>query len=328
MKRFLTWVKPTSHQLHIGNYFGAILPLLACAQDPQHKDDEILLFVADMHALTTLHDATSIRRNIIEVVKTYLAAGFDAEHCLIYTSSSVPANAQLAWVLQCVTNIGFMKRMHAYKAHKDQGKEDNLTVGTFTYPILMAADILAYDTHYVPVGKDQKQHVEYARDIAQKFNHTFGETFILPEPYIQPQVATVPGIDGRKMSKSYNNYIGLFDTPDEIRKKVFQITTDALPIEAPKDPDACTLYAIYALFLSPTQQEELRRRYTQGWLSYKELKEELTEKICAFLEPFQTRYHKISDEAAVTMLEKNAQKAQHIAQQKLVEVYQKVGFTQ
>jgi tryptophanyl-tRNA synthetase len=148
-----------------------------------------------------------------------------------------------------MTNVGFMKRMHAYKAAFDAGKADDISMGTFNYPILMAADILLYDAHYVPVGKDQKQHVEYARDIAQKFNHKFGVSFVLPEPKIRAHVATVPGIDGRKMSKSYNNYIGLFEEEAVIRKKVMRIPTDALPIEAPKDPDTCNVYAISKLFL-------------------------------------------------------------------------------
>lgn len=219
------------------------------------------MFVANIHALTEFHDAAGIRKNTFTAVKTYLACGLDENKVHIYNQSDIASHTELMWVLACVTNIGFMKRMHVYKAAQDLGKEDDLSVGTFNYPVLMAADILLYDPHLVPVGKDQKQHVEYARDIAAKFNHLFGETFILPEPYIQETVATVPGIDGRKMSKSYNNYIGLFDDAEIVRKKVARIPTDAIPVADPKNPDTCNIFALYKLFLSEDEQTLLRNRY-------------------------------------------------------------------
>jgi tryptophanyl-tRNA synthetase len=326
MKRFLTWVKPTSDQLHLGNYFGAIQPIAKIANDPAHQDDEFFLFVADMHALTWLHDAAQLRQNTLEVVKAYIACGIDPERFLIYTPSAIAAHAQCSWVLSCITTMWFMGRMHAYKAQIDLGKEDQVNVGTFTYPILMAADILLYGAHFVPVGKDQKQHVEYARDIAQKFNHHYGEVFQLPEPYIVPHVATVPWLDGRKMSKSYNNYLWLFDGPELIRKKVFQIPTDALPIEAPKDPDACTLFAIFSLFLSDFEKDALRTRYRAWWLSYKEIKTELTACIVDFLRPIQERYAQLDDKSVIDLLQRHTTKATGIAQETLDRVYANVGF--
>ncbi len=221
----------------------------------------------------------------------------------------------------------FMKRMHAFKAAIDAGKEDEISVGTFNYPILMAADILLYDPDLVPVGKDQKQHVEYARDIAQKFNHQFGETFKLPAPYIQETVATVPGIDGRKMSKSYNNYIGLFDDADTIRKKVARITTAAIPVEAPKDPDTCHIFALTKLFLDEPQQQALRARYLAGGVSYKDLKVELSDLIIAFTQPLIERYHSYSDEQIIALLASGAEQVRPLAEQKIKDISAKVGFT-
>jgi tryptophanyl-tRNA synthetase len=326
MKKYLTWIKPTSDQLHLGNYFGAILPMVQFSQDPDHQDDEMFLFVADMHALTWLHDANQMKRNTIEAVKTYLACGIDPKRFLIYRSSTIGAHAQCAWVLSCITTMWFMWRMHAYKAHVDQGKEDALNVWTFTYPILMAADILLYGIDYVPVGKDQKQHVEYARDIAQKFNHQFGDVFHLPEPYIVPEVATVPWLDGRKMSKSYNNYIGLFDSPEIIRKKVSQIPTDALPIEAPKNPHTCNVFALYALFLSSQEKAALNARYLAWWVSYKDIKSELTERIIAYLRPIHERYAALDDAEIIALLEDHTQRASLLATKTLHRVYEAVGF--
>ena len=323
MKRVLTGIKPTGEQLHLGNYFWAIQPMLAFTQQ---SDIETFMFIANLHALTEFHDSVGIRENTITTVKTYLACGFDPQKVHIYNQADIPAHTELMRVLACVTNIGFMKRMHAYKAAVDLGKDEEISVGTFNYPILMAADILMYDPHYVPVGKDQKQHVEYARDIAQKFNHMFGETFRLPEPFINEAVATVPGIDGRKMSKSYNNYIGLFDDPELIRKKVARIPTAAIPIEAPKDPDVCNVFALYKLFLDEQQEQKLRQRYLAGGLSYKDLKAELSEQIISFVAPLQECYAALDDAYVLEILKKGAEAVRPIAEQKVQEVYEKVGF--
>ena len=216
--------------------------------------------------------------------------------------------------------------MHAYKAAVDQGKGDKISLGSFNYPILMAADIILYDANFVPVGKDQKQHVEYARDIAGKFNHLFGETFVLPEPMIGAEVATVPGTDGRKMSKSYNNYIGLFDDEKTVLKKVKRIPTSAVPIEAPKDPDECNVYAIYKLFLDTDQDVILRKRYTDGGLSFGTVKEELATMITNFLTPLQQKHEEITDEQVQEILHTGAAAVAPIAEKKIADVYGKVGF--
>jgi len=189
-------------------------------------DFDVFMFIPNMHALTALHDADKIRQYTMNALKTYIACGIDPKKSLIYNQAMIPAHAQLARVLQCITNMGTAERMHGYKDAINKGKAGEISVGVFTYPILMAADILLYDIDVVPVGKDQKQHVEYARDIAEKFNKLFGETFKMPEPKIDSNVATVPGIDGRKMSKSYNNYIGLMDDEKTVLKKVKLISTD------------------------------------------------------------------------------------------------------
>ncbi len=322
-KRVLTWVKPTGDQLHIGNYFGAVEPMVRLSRQ---EDMRVFMFVANLHALTEFHNAEAIRKNTLTTVKTYLACGLDPKQVLIYNQSDISAHTQLMRVLACVTNMWFMKRMHAFKAAIDAGKEDEISVGTFNYPILMAADILLYDPDLVPVGKDQKQHVEYARDIAQKFNHQFWETFKLPAPYIQETVATVPGIDGRKMSKSYNNYIGLFDDADTIRKKVARITTAAIPVEAPKDPDTCHIFALTKLFLDEPQQQALRARYLAGGVSYKDLKAELSDLIIAFTLPLIERYHSYSDEQIIALLSSGAEQVRPLAEQKIKDISTKVGF--
>lgn len=323
MKRVLTGIKPTWEQLHLGNYFGALKPMIDLANSGEY---EVFMFIPNMHALTEFHDAEGIRTNTYNVVKAYLAAGLDPSTVHIYNQSDIPGHVQLYWVLACLTNVGFMKRMHAYKAAVDQGKGDEISVGTFNYPILMAADIILYDPDLVPVGKDQKQHVEYARDIAQKFNHQFGETFELPEPMIKQSVATVPGIDGRKMSKSYNNYIWLFDEQSLIRKKVMRIPTSAVPIEAPKDPDSCNVFQIYKLFLDEQEEQLLRERYTAGGLSFKDVKEELVDLIVTFLHPIQEAYEQIDNAFVNQILIEWAARVAPLAEQKIADVYTKVGF--
>ena len=216
--------------------------------------------------------------------------------------------------------------MHSYKDHLAKGKAGELWVWTFCYPILMAADILLYDTDIVPVGKDQKQHLEYARDIAQKFNNAYGDTFKLPEPYIQESLATIIGTDGRKMSKSYNNYIGLLEEPNALLKKIKQIPTSPIPVEEPKDPDSCNVYQLLHLFLTPEEDAELRAKYQAWGLSYKYAKEYLYEKMSAMLEPIQKRFAQISDDEITALLEKHSAQAWAIAQAKLDEVYKKIAF--
>ena len=322
--RILTWVKPTDSQFHIGNYFGAIKPMLHLAD--KFKDAEIFLFLANMHAFTQLHDASALKQNGINIVKLYAACWVDLERFIIYNPAEIPWHAQLGWIFTCLTHMGFMERMHSYKEALDKGKAKEISIGTFCYPILMAADILLYDANIVPVGKDQKQHVEYARDIAMKFNNEFGETFKMPDVYIQEEVATVLWVDGRKMSKSYNNYIWLLDDEKTILKRVKQIPTSALAIEEVKNPDECNVYKICKLFLTPEEDEILRKRYLAWGLSYKDAKEYLYEKIISFVQPIQKRYAEISDETIIALVNKNTKKVNEIAQKKIEEIYKKVGF--
>ena len=222
-KRILTGLQATGEHLHIGNYFGSIKYVLDYQNGGEY---ETFLMLANMHSLSGFYDADKIRQYSMNILKLYVACGIDPSKTIIFNQAMIPAHAQLARVLQCITNMGTAERMHGYKDAINKGKAGEISVGVFTYPILMAADILLYDIDTVPVGKDQKQHVEYARDIAEKFNKLFGETFKIPTPKIDENVAVVPGIDGRKMSKSYNNYIGLMDDEKTVIKKVKIISTD------------------------------------------------------------------------------------------------------
>lgn len=323
--RILTWVKPTDNQIHIGNYFGAIKPMMQLAE--KFKDAEIFLFLANMHGFTYVHDGNDIRQNSFNVLKLYAACGVDMTRFIIYNPAEIPGHAQLNRVLTCLTHMGFMERMHSYKEALDKGNAKNISVGTFCYPILMAADILLYDTDTVPVGKDQKQHVEFARDIAMKFNTAYGETFKIPDVYTQPEVGLIIWVDGRKMSKSYNNYIWLLDDEKTILKRIKQIPTSAQTIEEPKDPDQCNIYNICKLFLTPEEDEALRKRYQAWGLSYKDAKEYLYEKIIAFVQPIQEKYAKISDEEIINLMEKNKKIVNEISEKKIAEIYKKIGFS-
>jgi len=311
--------------MHIWNYFGAIKPMIQLAT--KFKDAEIFLFLANMHGFTYVHDGDKIRQNSINILKLYAACGVDLERFIIYNPAEIPGHAQLNRVFTCITHMWFMERMHSYKEALDKWTAKDISVGTFCYPILMAADILLYDADIVPVGKDQKQHVEYARDIAMKFNNMFGETFKIPDVYIEPEVGSILGIDGRKMSKSYNNYIWLLDDEKTILKRVKQISTNTQTVDEPKDPDQCNIYNICKLFLTPEENEDLRKRYELWWLSYKDAKDYLYEKIVGFLKPIQEKYAKISDKEIIDLLRKNTKKVNELAQKKIEEVYKKIGFS-
>ncbi len=323
-KRILTWLKPTSGQLHLGNYFGAIKPMI----DLSLQDDisEVFLFLANLHGFTTVHDPKILHQNSLNILKLYLASGANSNKFFIYNPADIPWHVQLSRVLTCLTNMWTMERMHAYKSVIAQWKANEASVGLFCYPILMASDIILYDADIVPVGKDQKQHVEYARDIAGKFNRQFGETFILPEPHIQDTIATIPGIDGRKMSKSYNNYIWLLDDEKTILKKVKQISTDTKAVEEPKNPDECNVYNIMKLFLNEEENKDMRAKYEKWGLSYKYAKEVLFEKLMKFLKPIQAKYAEITDQEIIDLLAKNAKIANEIAEKKIKDVYEKDGF--
>ena len=327
MKRFLTWLKPTAAQFHVWNYFGAVKPFFDLLI--QNPDAEAFLMTANMHALTTLHDSERLRSNTISCVKSYVAMAQcylwdSAERILIYNPAMIPWHAQLEWVLGCVTHMWFMQRMHAYKDAASKWNVDALSVGTFCYPILQAADVVLYDATHVPVGKDQAQHIEYTRDIAQKFNNMYGDILTIPELLVREDVATVPGIDWRKMSKSYDNFLWLLDSPEVLKKKVKLIVTDALSIEAIKNPDTCNVYNILKLFLSPVEDIVVRKRYTDWGLGYGAIKEVLYQKVVEFVTPIQNRFWQLDDTIIEQMLLTNGQKANEIAIKKIEQVYKAV----
>lgn len=309
-KRLVSGIKPTG-DLHLGNYFGAMKQFL------DFQDEyESFIFVPDYHALTTAHDAERLRENIYKIVAGYVAIGLDPEQVVLFKQSDVPEHTELAWIFNSITTMPYLMRAHAFKDAHAKNKE--ISVGTFDYPMLMAADILLYGPHVVPVGKDQQQHVEIARDTAQKFNNLYGETFMLPEAVILEDVATVPGIDGQKMSKSYNNTIPLFGTSEEIQKAVMSIVTDS----SGGMPE--NVYAIHKLFKSV---ESLAPLYEANAGNYKALKEALVLDIETFVAPMRERYDALLADKGelVRILEKGKVAAREIASAKMAEVRKKIG---
>jgi len=285
--RSLTGIKPTGMP-HLGNYLGMIRPALEMTSSHQ-----AFYFIADYHALTTIRSREEIVHHTTEVTAAWLALGLDPEKTVLFKQSDVPEVCELAWFLSCVTPLGLLERAHSVKDARAKSKEIN--GGTFFYPVLMAADILAYDSDVVPVGKDQKQHVEMARDMATAFNHYFGETLRLPQPVIRPDVATIPGTDGRKMSKSYGNTIPLFLPTKKLRKAIMRIKTDSTPMEEPKNPDSCSVFELYKLFATPAQTEDLAARYRAGGMGYGHAKQELFELMEAhFAEPRERFKHYVA----------------------------------
>ncbi len=310
MKRLLTGLQP-SGQLHIGNYFGALKPFA-----DTYQDYESFLMVADYHSLTSLKDPKALRENIFEIVRAYLAAGVDPEKAVIFKQSDIQEHTELAWIFECLVTVPFLELSHAYKDKVAKGLEAN--AGLFNYPMLMAADILLYETEVVPVGKDQQQHVEYAREAANKFNNAYGQTFKEPEAKILETVATVPGIDGQKMSKSYKNTIPLFASKDEIAKAVMSIVTDSSG-ERPEN-----VYQIHKLFKS---ESELGPIYETNKGSYKALKEALIADIEAVVAPMRAKYEAIGEAEVRGVLEQGAAKARAIAAAKMTDVRNKVGVS-
>lgn len=317
--RSLTGIKPTGTP-HLGNLLGAIRPALAL----QDRYDAFY-FVASYHALTTLQDAAEMRRQILEVAATWLALGLDPTRTALFRQQDVPEVCELAWILSCVTGKGMLDKAHAFKDAEARGRE--LNVGVYTYPVLMAADILIFDSDVVPVGKDQKQHVEIARDIALRFNDRFGETLRLPEPLIRDEVATIPGLDGQKMSKSYGNAIEIFLPPKQLRKKIMSIQTDSIPLEEPKNPDTCNVFALYKLFASPEQTADLAGRYRAGGLGYGHAKQELFEVMDATLAESRERYFEFlaHPEPLLDVLSAGAARARAVARATVDRVRDRVG---
>lgn len=328
----LTGVKPT-HLPHLGNYFGAIRPAVRLAQEAGRS----LLFIADYHALTTVQDAALLREYTYQVAASFIACGLDPEKTIIYRQSDVPETFELHWILSCVTPKGFMNRAHAYKArlqeNKDAGKEDlddGVSMGLYEYPVLMSSDILLFDSDIVPVGEDQVQHVEFARDIAQKFNHTFGgnkNSNILKVPKAHVQMTkNVPGLDGRKMSKSYGNHIPVFEDEAKLRKLVMKFVTDSTPPDAPKETKGSALFELYKEVATPDQVSALEQRYATG-IGWGEVKQLLFEALSAHLRgPNETYKALIADKDKLeTILKKGGEKAREIAKPVLERVRSSVG---
>ncbi len=272
--RILSGIQP-SGALHIGNYFGAIAQYIAL-----QEGNEAFYFVADYHALTSVRDAAKMRQNVLDVLLDLLSLGLDPEKATLFVQSDVPETTELAWLLTSITPMSWLEKCVSFKDKVQQGLPAEH--GLFAYPVLQAADILLYDADLVPVGQDQKQHLEITRDVAERFNRVYGggkDVFRLPKPYILDSVAVVPGLDGQKMSKSYNNTIEIFDEPATIRKKVKRIVTDSTPVEAPKNPEACSLFALFKLFAPADELAEVERRYREGGVGYGEMKKRLGEAI-------------------------------------------------
>lgn len=259
--RVLSGIQPTG-KIHWGNYFGAIRQFINLQSTP----DQAYYFVANLHALTTIRDKAVLEENTLGVVLDFLALGLDPNKATLFVQSEVPEVSQLCWLLLTVTPMGLLERCHAYKEKKANGLTAD--AGLFNYPILMAADIIIYDSDLVPVGEDQLQHIEVARDVAARFNHLFGETFVLPKGYVLDNSAKVPGTDGQKMSKSYNNTIQVFEEQKQLRKKIMRIQTDSRPMEEPKNPDECPLFQLYQLFGDEQGIAELREIYAKGGFGY------------------------------------------------------------
>ena len=318
--RILSGIQP-SGALHIGNYFGMMRPAIAL-----QAEGEAFYFIADYHALTSLRDPAALRENSRRVALDFLACGLDPERAALFRQSDVPQVTELAWILSTLAPMGLLERAHSYKDKLARGMSP--TVGLFSYPVLMAADILIYDSDIVPVGKDQKQHIEITRDLAVKINETYGGVFKLPEPRIQPQTEVVPGIDGQKMSKSYGNNIDIFGDENETRKRVMSIVTDSTPVEAPKDAARSTIFQLYSLFASKEEISVMRERFRKGGTGYGEFKKELFEKLWEYFAPMRKRREQIlSDKSYIdNVLARGAERANAIANQVMQRVRQGVGL--
>lgn len=319
-KVMVSGVKPTGRP-HIGNYFGAMRQFVDLQEEYKSY-----VFIANYHALTSTQNREEMRANSIDIALDYLAMGLDPEKTTIFLQSDVPEVTELAWVLNCLTTVPYLKRAHAFKDAETKNRE--IDVGTFDYPILMAADILIQDADIVPVGQDQKQHVEIARDTAGKFNRVFGQTFKLPEHLIMKDVETVPGIDGRKMSKSYGNTIPLFAEDEDIKKIVMSIVTDSKAANEPKDPSKCNIFALHKLFSQPAELSKIKKRYEAGDISYKESKELLAENIISFVKPMREKREMLSSdlESVLRILRNGGEMARENALLKMREVKEKTGL--
>jgi tryptophanyl-tRNA synthetase len=318
--RILSGIQP-SGVLHIGNYFGMMRPGIAL-----QAEGEAFYFIADYHALTSLRDPKALRENSRRVALDFLACGLDPERAALFRQSDVPQVTELAWILATVAPMGLLERAHSYKDKVARGI--TASAGLFNYPVLMAADILIYDSDVVPVGKDQKQHIEITRDLAVKMNETYGEIFKLPEPRIQAATEVVPGIDGQKMSKSYHNNIDIFGDETETRKRIMSIVTDSTPVQAPKNPTRSTIFQLYSLFGSKNEIEAMRERFRKGGTGYGDFKKELFEKLWEYFAPMRKRREEIlADKSYIdNVLKRGAKRANQVADQVMQRVRGAVGL--
>ncbi|MEP6936622.1 MAG: tryptophan--tRNA ligase [Chthoniobacterales bacterium] len=318
--RILSGIQP-SGALHIGNYFGMMRPAVALQQQ-----GEALYFIADYHALTSLRDPKALRENSRGVALDFLACGLDPERAALFLQSDVPQVTELAWILNTVTPMGLLERSHSYKEKLARGA--SASAGLFTYPVLMAADILIYDSDVVPVGKDQKQHLEVTRDIAIKMNETFGHVFKLPEPRIQADTELVPGLDGQKMSKSYGNTIDIFGDERETRKRIMSIVTDSTPLESAKNPEASAIFQLYSLFASQSERDEMAAAFRKGGTGYGDFKNQLFAKLREYFAPMRSRRAEIlaQPDYVDEVLARGAERANAIADRVMSRVRIAVGL--
>ncbi len=318
--RSLSGIQP-SGTLHLGNYFGAIKQFIE-----NQSNYEGFYFVADYHALTSTPDPALLKKNTYDIILDYIALGLDPKQSTIFLQSDIPEVTELTWILSNVTPVALLERAHSYKDKVAKGIAPNQ--GLFLYPVLMASDILIYDSDVVPVGKDQKQHVEITRDIATKFNASYGEVFKLPKDIIKESVAVVPGTDGQKMSKSYQNTIEMFASKKNLKKQVMKVVTDSTPLEDPKNPDNCNVFALYKLFANESQASELRQKYLAGNFGYGHAKKELLELILEYFKPYREKREELEKNMDYVrdVLKEGAQRARAIASQKVKQVKEAVGL--
>jgi len=318
--RILSGIQP-SGALHLGNYFAMMKRMIE-----YQENHELFCFVVNYHALTSVFDGPLLRKQTFEAICDFLGLGIDPEKSYFYAQSDIPEVTELTWILSNVTPLALLERGHSFKDKKAKGIPANH--GLFAYPVLMAADILLYGAEIIPVGKDQKQHVEMTRDIAIKFNQTYGETFVLPKPEIPKEIANIPGIDGQKMSKSYGNTIDIFSEKNELKKKVMSIVTDSTPIEEPKNPKTCNLFALYSLFLDKEGKKDLKERYLKPGLRYGDIKKELVDVIWNYFAPYRDKREDLlkHKEDVYDIMKMGAQKARGVAIKYLTRARHKVGL--
>jgi tryptophanyl-tRNA synthetase len=318
--RILSGIQP-SGTLHLGNYFGMIKPSI----ELQHRG-EAFYFIADLHALTSVRDAGELSENIRSVAIDFLACGLDPRKACFFRQSQVPAVTELAWILSTLTPMGLLERCHSYKDKLGRGIAPSH--GLFAYPVLMAADILIYDSDVVPVGRDQKQHIEVTRDLVIKFNETYGPTLKLPEPSIRDDAAVVPGLDGEKMSKSYGNAIGIFEGESPMRKKIMSLKTDSTPVEAPKAVENSTILALYKLVADPTDYAQMQSDFRAGGVGYGDFKKRLFAALWEYFAPMRDRRQEILDDPGYVemVLRDGREKANRVAEEVMSRVRSATGL--